>query len=56
LYLAGHDLDDMPGNLVDFPAFFERRKELMLEKLAKLLGADPDVVPPESVDASVASA
>jgi Protein of unknown function DUF262 len=56
LYLAGHDLDDMPDNLVDFPAFFERRKELMLEKLAKLLGADPDVVPPESVDASVASA
>jgi len=40
LYLAGNDLGGLPGELSEFPEFFERRKQLIGAKLSALLGVD----------------
>lgn len=41
LYQAGHDLDQLPSELSDFPAFFDRRRDLQTEKLSRLLEVTP---------------
>jgi hypothetical protein len=42
LYLAGHDLDGLPAALTDFLAFFDQRRERMVEKLLPLLGVEEE--------------
>lgn len=41
LYQAGHDLDQLPSAISDFPTFFDRRRDLQTEKLSRLLGVTP---------------
>ncbi len=49
LYFAGHDLDVLPTDLSEFLSFFERRKQLMIERLNRLLGAEDGGIETTSV-------
>ena len=40
LYFAGHDLDGLPADLSDFLKFFDRREQLMVNRLSSLLGVE----------------
>ena len=42
LYFAGHDLDGLPADLSDFVEFFDRREQLMVERLSSLLGVETE--------------
>jgi hypothetical protein len=41
LYLAGHDLGELPPDLSGFLGFFDHRKRLQVQKLSRLLGVTP---------------
>lgn len=43
-WLAGHDLSNLPTELTDFLPFYERRREIMRERLVQLLGASSSEV------------
>lgn len=46
--LARHDLTGLPADLIDFPSFFDGRREVLLARLRTLLGADESAEkPPE---------
>jgi hypothetical protein len=42
LYLAGHDLDQLPAEMSEFLTFFEHRKSHQTAKISQLLGVDED--------------
>lgn len=52
-WLAGHDLHGLPADLVDFLPFYEQRRAVVRERLARLLGARPDEVRKAATDAPV---
>ena len=43
-WLAGHDLHGLPADLVDLLPFYQKRRAIVRENLAKLLGARPDEI------------
>jgi hypothetical protein len=52
-WLAANDLTGLPDDLTDFVAFYERRRQLMFERLRSLLG-DP-VIPGAAADPPAAT-
>lgn len=52
-WLAGHDLHGLPADLVDFLPFYEQRRIVVRERLARLLGARPDEVRKAATEAPV---
>ena len=42
LHFAGHDLDGLPADLTDFLQFFDRRQQLMANRIASFLGVEAE--------------
>lgn len=52
-WLAGHDLHGLPPDLVDFLPFYEQRRTVVRDRLAKLLGARPEEIMKAATEAPV---
>ena len=41
MYLATHDMHDLPNNMIEFLSFYEARRERIAIRLRSLLGVTP---------------